>query len=263
VGWSAEDLEAARCCLCGEEGEPVHDLAPFRIVRCPRCTLHFTSPRLRPAALQRLYDDADYFEGGVYGRHRWSPAMVLQRVWTAGRLRLIERTTRRPPPGQRLLEIGCGYGRFLAAARRRGYATTGVELSATGVAHVRDVLGLDVHRGQLEDAPLEGSFDVIAMWDTIEHVPDPLVYLRTVASLLAEDGIAVFSTPYLTSLPARLLGGRWRALRPAEHIWHFTVETQALLAERVGLELRRVIRNPVDVANLTRLDSLVGIARHA
>ncbi|MFW3171860.1 class I SAM-dependent methyltransferase [Geodermatophilus sp. CPCC 206100] len=271
--WTAEDTEDVVCCLCGIPGTLVHDLAPFGVVRCPQCELVFISPRLRPEALQRLYDDVGYFEGGVYGGGsgaddgapgtggRLSPAMLLQRSWTAGRLRLVDRVRGSAPAGGRLLEVGAGYGLFLAAARDAGWTTSGVELSRTGAAHAQSQLGLDVFCGQLEDAPLKPGFDVVCAWDTVEHVPDPLAFWRTVRSLVADDGVVLFSTPYYSSLPARLLGTRWWTLKPSEHIWHFTPRTHALLLARAGLALTDVVRNPLAPANLARLDSLVAVAR--
>ncbi|SNX95578.1 Methyltransferase domain-containing protein [Geodermatophilus sabuli] len=286
--WTAEDTEDVVCCLCGLPGTLVHDVAPFGVVRCPQCALVFISPRLRPEALQRLYDDVGYFEGGVYGNAlsssalsgstasgsapsdgdaaeagggRFSPAMLLQRTWTAGRLRLIEREHGGAPAGGRLLEVGAGYGLFLAAARAAGWKTSGVELSRTGAGHARDTLGLDVFCGQVEDAPLTPGFDVVCAWDTVEHVPDPLAFWRTARSLVADDGVVLFSTPYYSSLPARLLGTRWWTLKPTEHIWHFTPRTHALLLARAGFALTEVVRNPLAPANAARLDSLVGIAR--
>ena len=275
--WTAEDTEDVVCCLCRVPGTLVHDVAPFGVVRCPQCQLVFISPRLRPEALQLLYDDAGYFEGGVYGtaisrradssddgapsaEGRLSPAMLLQRTWTAGRLALLDRVRGRSPGG-RLLEVGAGYGLFLAAARNAGWTTSGVELSRTGAKHAQDTLGLDVFCGQLEDAPLEPGFDVVCAWDTVEHVPDPLSFWRSVRSLVADDGVVLFSTPYVSSLPARLLGTRWWTLKPTEHIWHFTPRTHALLLARAGLALTRVVRNPLAPANAGRLDSLVGVAR--
>jgi SAM-dependent methyltransferase len=270
--WTAEDTEDVVCCLCGVPGTLVHDVAPFGVVRCPQCALVFISPRLRPEALQRLYDDVGYFEGGVYGNAlagddgagagaRFSPAMLLQRAWTTGRLRLIEREHGGGPAGGRLLEVGAGYGLFLAAAREAGWTTSGVELSRTGAAHARDALGLDVFCGQVEDAPFPPGFDVVCAWDTVEHVPDPLAFWRTARSLVADDGVVLFSTPYYSSLPARLLGTRWWTLKPTEHIWHFTPRTHALLLARAGFALTEVIRSPLAPANAARLDSLVGVAR--
>ncbi|PRY52134.1 methyltransferase family protein [Geodermatophilus tzadiensis] len=270
VTWTSEDTEEVDCCLCGVRGRPVHDLAPFAVVRCPRCGLVFVSPRLRPEALQRLYDDVGYFEGGVYGGaveggaaqepRRLDPAMLLQRTWTAGRLALLDRVRGRGPGG-RLLEVGAGYGLFLDAARRAGWEASGVELSRTGARHAREVLGLDVFCGQLADAPLRPGFDVVCAWDTVEHVPDPLEFWRTARSLVADDGVVLFSTPYVSSLPARLLGTRWWTLKPAEHIWHFTPRTHAVLLARAGLALTRVVHSPLAAANAGRLDSLVGVAR--
>lgn len=258
--WTAADVEPVTCCVCQTFGERLYDLPPFAVVRCPRCRLAFVSPRLRPEALQEVYDDVGYFEGGVYGATR-SLAMVLQRRWTTGRLDLIRTALPRPEVGSRMLEVGCGYGLFLAAAAQRGYDVTGVELSRSAAAHARDVLDLPVHQGQLDATALAGRYDVIAAWDTLEHVPDPVAFLRTARGLLAEDGVLVFSTPYFSSLPARLLHSRWWTLKPAEHIWHFTPHSHQLVFVRAGLAITRILRNPLAAANIGRLDSLVGVAR--
>lgn len=263
--FSAADTEPVTCCLCGEAGAPVYDLPPYGVRRCSRCTLVFVSPRLRGAALSEFYDQVDYFEGGVYGdQSRWSPAMLLQQVWTTGRLRRIARTRRPrgPVAGQRLLEFGSGYGLFLAAARDAGYRVEGVELSRPA-ARESSSRGLDVYCGQLVDAPLTGPYDVICGWDTLEHVPDPLAVLRRIRDLITDDGTVALSTPYFSSLPSRLLRERWWTLKPTEHIWHYTPYTLRLLAARAGLSVIDVIRSPLAPANLTRLDSLVVLLRPA
>lgn len=256
--WSVADTEPVVCCVCGVTGEVVHRVPPFGVVRCPVCRLVFVSPRLTADALQRLYDEPAYFDDGVYGdRSRPSPAMLLQRTWTRGRLAGIVR--RSPPPG-RLLEIGSGYGLFLAAARDAGYAVRGVELSAAGVRVARAELGLNVFAGQLAGAAAEPA-DVICFWDTLEHVPDPLAFLREVRSRLAPGGLVALSVPYVSSLPARVLGARWWTLKPEQHIWHFTPRTLTLVAARAGLVITDVVRSPLCTANVGRLDSLVAFGR--
>lgn len=261
--FSASDTERVVCCLCGDPGTRVYDLPPYGVRRCRRCRLVFVSPRLQPEALSRFYDQVDYFEGGVYGgRSRWSPAMVLQRIWMSGRLDRIASSRGGETEGQRLLEFGCGYGLFLEAARDRGYAVQGVELSKPATAHAVE-RGLDVHCGQLIDAPLVRPYDVICGWDTLEHVPDPLAVLERIRELIADDGTVALSTPYFSSLPSRLLGPRWWTLKPAEHIWHYTPTTLRHLVSRAGLSVTDVIRSPLDRSNLTRLDSLVILLRPA
>jgi SAM-dependent methyltransferase len=261
-GWTAADTERVSCCLCKVDGLLVTDLAPFALVRCPVCDLRFISPRLTSEALQRLYDEPAYFEGGVYGTTtRHSPAMTLQRAWVGGRLDRIAQVRAAAPRG-RLLEIGSGYGFFLEAARNLGYDVAGVELSHTGSAHSR-TLGLDVFCGQLEDAPIPttGLYDVVCFWDTLEHVPDPLVFLRAVRARLADDGVFALSVPYISSVPGRLLGARWWTLKPEQHIWHFTPTTLRVLAARAGLVINSVVSSPLARANVGRLDSLVAFGR--
>lgn len=211
-----------------------------------------------------MYDDVGYFEGdgSVYGgAGRFSPAMFLQEQWTAGRLALAEDEIARRTEGARLLEVGCAYGLFLDAARTRGFDVTGVELSMNAAGHARERLGLTVYSSQLADAPLEGGYDVICAWDTLEHVPDPVAFWAAVHNLLADDGVVLFSTPYFSSVPARLLRRRWWTLKPTEHIWHFTPQTHRTVAAQAGMRVTRTVRSPLSRVNFARLDSLVGIAR--
>lgn len=259
-GWLREDTEAVPCCVCQREGRPIYDLDPFGVVRCPRCKLVFVSPRLRPEALDRLYGDPAY-HSGMYDNSRG--AMFLQRRWMTGRLRVAQRELGRPSSGARLLEIGSGRGMFLAAARHAGFDVMGVELSADAAAHARRTYDVTVHSAQLADAPLEGRFDVVCAWDTIEHVPDPVEFWTAVRGLLADDGVMLFSTPYFSSVPSRLLRAKWWTLKPTEHIWHFTPRTHRTVAEQAQMRVTSTIRSPFARANFARLDSLVGIARRA
>ena len=258
--WHREDTEAVACCVCHREGRPIYDLDPFGVVRCQRCTLVFVSPRLRPEALQRLYGDPTY-HSGMYDGSRG--AMFLQRRWTAGRLELAIGELGRPADGVRLLEIGSGRGMFLAAARTAGFHVTGVELSEDASAHARKRYGVTVHTSQLDAAPLEGRFDVVCAWDTIEHVPDPVAFWAAVRGLVADDGVVLFSTPYISSVPARLLRARWWTLKPTEHIWQFTPRTHRTVAEQADMTVTKTVRSPLTRANFARLDSLVGVARRA
>ncbi len=246
--------------MCGADGHRLYRTDPFAVVRCPDCALVFVSPRLSPAALQRMYDAPSYFEGGVYGaQSSWSPAMVLQRIWMAGRLAEIAR--RRPAPA-RLLEIGSGYGLFLEHAREAGYDVHGVELSATAAEHARSRRGLDVFQGQLAQTPPTPA-DVICFWDTLEHVPDPVAFLRQVRRRLAPGGLFALSVPNVASAPARALGARWWTLKPEQHIWQLSPDTLRLLASAAGLVITTLVTSPLRRPNAGRTDSLFAIGRAA
>ncbi|MBI4259961.1 MAG: class I SAM-dependent methyltransferase [Actinobacteria bacterium] len=260
-GWSGR-LEEALCFRCRLPGGELYGLGAHRVVRCPSCRQVFISPRLRADARVELYADASYFEGGIYGNGtHWSMAAALQRTWSAGRLGLMEDGVPGPVRGRTLLEVGCAYGWFLAAARERGYEVTGLEYSAPAAVRAAELLGVDIHVGELGEAGLaEGAFDAVAFWDVIEHVSDPLAFLREVRRVVRPAGIAAFSCPYFDSVPARLFRSRWWALKPTEHIWHFTSRTLRSVFEDAGFRIRVLRRNPLLRANLGRLDSIVGIA---
>lgn len=116
-------------------------------------------------------------------------------------------------PRGRLLDVGCSYGLQLDEARKQGYEVLGLELSADGVRHAREALGLPVLQSSLEDAELEpGSFDAIVMTDVFEHLDDPVAALATCARLLAPGGVLLLTTPDPSSRVARIAGPRWWSL---------------------------------------------------
>jgi 2-polyprenyl-3-methyl-5-hydroxy-6-metoxy-1,4-benzoquinol methylase len=132
---------------------------------------------------------------------------------TAGRL--LDLIGEHVPAG-RLLDVGCGHGLLLDEARRRGYETRGVELSAAAASYARDVLGLDVREQALEE--IEGEeegFDAIVLADVIEHLDDPSAAIDRCCELLAPDGVLCVVTPDPASPTARAAGSRWWGFIPA------------------------------------------------
>jgi SAM-dependent methyltransferase len=138
-------------------------------------------------------------------------------------------------PG-RLLDVGCGIGLFLRAARATGWNVCGVEPSlAAGRFHLD---GLPILRGSLESVLPSERFDLITFWDVLAHVRDPLQLLRRARELLADDGVVLIKTPNRTPMDvaiARILnplhGGRGWLHIPAQ-LFHFSPQS---LVEILGL----------------------------
>ena len=150
--------------------------------------------------------------------------------------RLLDLVGAHGPPGT-LLDVGCGHGLLLDEARRRGFSVKGIELSRTAAGYARDVLGLDVFEGALEEfaAAHEGpGFDAIVLADVIEHLPDPLGALDACRDLLNPGGALCVVTPDPASLTARAAGGRWWGYLPA-HTFLFPRATLRELLEARAL----------------------------
>lgn len=150
------------------------------------------------------------------------------------RMRKVEAIT---PTGS-FLDVGCGTGEVLAAAKERGWSTTGVEPIAKEAAFAREQRSLDVITSTLEDSGLpQSSFDVVAAFHVLEHMPQPTEFLRSTARWAKPGGHVVIEVPNFGSrarLRSRQFNG-WRHLRPLEHINHFTPATLEEALRRAGL----------------------------
>jgi SAM-dependent methyltransferase len=200
------------------------------IVRCTRCGLMMTSPRDDDVTLGRIYSE---LTDRSCAREDEARSRNLARE-----LALVEGYRRLPG---RLLDVGCGTGLFVCAAQKGGWEATGVDASAWAVASGRDRCPRARFRaGVLPDIDLPaGSFDVVTLWNVLEHVPRPVEALERVRSWLALDGWLFLSLPNADSRIARLMGKRW-VLLLREHLWYFSPPTIAALLSRSGFVLASV-----------------------
>jgi SAM-dependent methyltransferase len=216
------------CNLCGSQDSTIvnegRDLGLdretlYRLVCCDQCGLIYQEPQLTPDELHEHYPE-NYgrfiFEEDESGRlDRWSRQHEMNRR--------SDRVLRHHPVSGRLLDLGCSTGQFLDTMRRKGWEVVGVELSETAASYARESFELNVHSGTLESAQLEDkSFDVITMWDVLEHVVDPAATLREAHRLLKEDGWLIASTPNPESVEARLFGANWIGWDRPRHLYVFS-----------------------------------------
>ena len=204
----------------------------YRVVRCGDCRLMFLNPQPSDAELGAIYG-ADYFLGDDTPAGR---ASVAGMKGATARLYLDLLARYRGGHRGRLLEVGCGQGHLLAEARQLGYDVTGADLSPTAADAAGRLLGDGgrVFCGQLEGLSLPpGSFDVCVLADVIEHVRDPVEFLRVVRRLLAPGGAVLIATPSLDSWSARLLRQDWMEWKP-EHLTYFDRNTAQNALFRAG-----------------------------
>ena len=183
-----------------------------------------------------------------------------ERFWDAQHARMYDDFIARFLAGRsgKLLDVGCGLGYFVRRAGRvPGWQAFGYEISPQAVAFARDVLGLDtVFCGRVEDSPFAaGSFDVITLWDVIEHIPDPDPLLSYLATLLSDDGLLCMHTPNaIIQIPKAKLKRRLRGMQPGmhylearDHINLYKVSTLRRVLQRNGFGRVRFIHlSPIE-----------------
>jgi SAM-dependent methyltransferase len=237
--------EVEACGVCGSTRRSTRfEEAPFRVVRCGDCGLVYVTPRLRPEVLPEVYA-GDYWRSDSPKQRGYADYVADARLYLRTfekRWRLVRRFTGGPG---RALDVGCAAGYWLRVLAERGWDVTGVEPSAEIAAHARHALGAArVHEGDLASARFEaGRFDLVTLWDVVEHVPDPVALLREAARVLSPGGVLVLETQNVESRFARLLGPRWQHFKHLEHLYHFGPGSLSALLARAGLEpLHRTAR---------------------
>ncbi|MCC7178107.1 MAG: glycosyltransferase [Acidobacteria bacterium] len=229
----------AACPLCGHESlayQFTH--LTTSIVRCRECGLLMRNPQPSDAELAAIYTET-YFLGSGAGRP--GEAVETDRLKRATAARQLSELEARmggaPPPGLRLLELGCGRGNLLVEAQARGYDVTGVDYSESSVRTANDKLGAArVRRGTLQSVGLaDQSFDVVVMADVLEHTRQPLEELCEVWRVLKPGGWLFLAVPSLDSWSAKLMRERWVEFK-LEHLYFFDRRTAGSLVFRAGFE---------------------------
>ena len=191
----------------------------FQIAHCAACGFDVTSPQ---PSIETI---GAYYPEGYYGKpeERRFPPLVeaLQKLLYAQRVRMVESVAGRRRG--RVLDVGCGRGLLLQAFHRRGWEVQGTELSDQAARYAREVAGVAVETGCVEDIKFpEAHFDVVTMWHVLEHVHDPRVVLAEVSRILKPGGVLLVGVPNFSGFEARFFKDKWFHLDVPRHVTHLT-----------------------------------------
>lgn len=244
-------LETVPCFLCGADDftvvyEARHDRAKdadlvqkFRasgdellidqLVKCRQCGFQYVNPRLRGDLIFSGYtegDDPTYV----------SQLQARERTFAAS----LDEISRAAGGTGRLLDIGTAAGAFVAAARARGWQAEGCEpnkwLAEWGARHY----GITIRQGSVFDQDYQdGSFDVVTLWDVIEHTLNPREMLDRCFRLLKPGGVLVVNYPDIGSWIARALRRRWLFLTSV-HLYYFDRVTIQRMLESTGFRVEGI-----------------------
>ncbi len=226
------------CACCGETAQLTRRFTKnsFTIVRCCVCGLQYVNQLPAPSELRTIYGEEFFRVGRKFSGHPSSAGLInaRQRVEAVRRLPAVGRT--------RWLDVGCATGDFLVCAASVIDEVSGIELSAFAAekAQERD---LDVTTGDFLQADVpRAAFDVVSMWDYVEHVPDPAANLEKAFAVLKPGGYLTLSTGDVDSLLARLAGRFWHLMIPPRHLYFFSPVTIRRLLTAASFDLVRIGR---------------------
>lgn len=195
------------------------------------------------------YSSAHYYADYHNSRNPEEPA------WVNKRLEEITASFSQYRQNNRLLDVGCGGGTLLNAARTNGWNARGVDVSESVAEHVRG-LGFNVFRGELHEAGFPDSeFDVVTAAELVEHLFDPQTVLKEIQRILRPGGVLWTTTPHWRGLSARLLGLKWRVVSPPEHLQLFSMTGLRTLLSNAGfknVQLTTTGGNPLELVQAVR-----------
>lgn len=231
-------MEYTACDLCHEQkSQFIYRVADtnyglpgqFILVQCQRCGLVYQNPRPGTDEIASFYPTSRYHPfRAIHGEETAGPNPTH---WKRARL-----LTQRMGPGK-VLDVGCGNGLFLLAMRELGWHCLGVEPNSEAGQFARNRLQLEVHTGYISSLEARRSFDLITLWDVLEHTHSPSGVLGHAYELLRPAGLVALSVPNWDSFERRLFRERWIALDAPRHLYHFSPKTIRQLLSRCGFRV--------------------------
>jgi len=223
------EMEEVNCPICkGSRGEPLYLEGSFQMVRCPSCQFIFLNPRPTSDSLFCFYQQ--YLPEEESSIESWEKMMkpVFHRA-----ANLLQQYRR----GGRLLDVGAGFGFFLVEMKKRGWDITGVEISQKAMDYAKDILGLTFHPGPLEKMNFPNNyFDVVTGFYVIEHLPNPIVFLKECHRILKPGGLLLLRYPHTTPIKnlLNLLGIKNHLYDLPAHLSDFSPRMIQRCLERMG-----------------------------
>jgi len=221
-----------KCVVCGNSR--TRPLYSGLLLRCQECGHVFADLTLTSDEIRTLYGSG-YFFGGEYLDYL-NDRSVLQKNF---RLRLkVLRSFLVPARHKHLLEIGSAYGFFLDMAKDSFISATGIDVSKEGTRYAREQLKLEaINEDFLKYDFGKKKFDLVCMWDTIEHLSDPHLVVERLGRIMGSGSLLAITTGDINSLNAIIKKKRWRLIHPPTHVHYFSGHTLGLLLSKNGFEI--------------------------
>lgn len=219
------------CLVCGAKYEPS---AFPGLLRCGSCSFITADVSLSREEVEGLYTSR-YFAGEEYKNYVSERPLIEKNC--RGRVKTLLKYAPEPRT-KHLFEIGSAYGFFLSVAQHSFGSVSGVDISADAARYAQEVLGLNVWSGEFSDYQFQQRPDIVCLWDTIEHLQYPDLYLQKIARHITPGGLIALTTGDIESAVARWRGKRWRQIHPPTHLHYFSRATLSKLLAKYHFRVR-------------------------
>jgi len=208
----------------------------FNLVKCNICGLVYINPRPTMQEMPKYYPK--YYHARASGivevtdEHKDEMYPILK-----DRARSISAFKK----NGRILDVGCGDGYFLNYMKDKGWETYGVEPEEVGSKYAKDVLKVNVFIGELKEACYPNKyFDVITLFEVLEHLHDPSANLSEIGRILKEDGLLVITVPNFTGFAYKIFKERRIAIDAPRHLYHFSQITLCKILEKMEFKVLKI-----------------------
>ena len=273
-------LPTPTCFSCGAEGFPVQTNVTdpdgiisgtwtFRKCSNKDCELIWLDPAPLETELWKAYatyhthtrDSSGKAEKLVLSLANRLARVALVPLWLGNGLwaetEYLRYMTLKSTPAGRLLDIGCGGGRFMNRMKRLGWEVEGIDFDAKATGKITARYGMKTYTGDLVASRLPAEyFDAITLSHTIEHLFDPEKILRECMRILKPGGKLVVVTPNVESVGAALFGPFWRGWEPPRHLHLFSVKSLKRFLSRTGFDVAEMRSSAAGSAVIYRVSRI-------
>ena len=216
----------------------------FSFARCRDCGVLYLSSRPTWEALGHFYPDTYLPYRGEKAWGVFGPLVRFDQTrLDEKRVRAVEKAFRFKNR-LRVLDVGCGKPTFLKALKRKqpNAECWGLDFKVSGWAGQKEFKGLNLVEGEVKNAPLSGTFDVITLWHYLEHDAYPLETLRHLQRFAHADTVLLVEVPNALALSHRVFGPRWAGLHTPRHMVIYSPSQLESMLRRTGWRAVRPAR---------------------
>lgn len=215
----------------------LHDLPGlFRVVRCKNCGIYRQNPQLDWSSLQHYYPNGYIPHSSLVSEEVSKYKRVVKRYGNWKRSRLINKYKSN---GGNLLDIGCGTGLFLEEVMRsKKWNVYGVEPNVNAASYAMAKLGVTIYNDKFSNVKLPRNyFDVITMWNVLEHLAHPIDDLKRIELILKPGGLLILSIPNPNSLARHVFGKYWVGWDQPRHLYLFPLDKLRLILAQLNFTI--------------------------